>query len=560
MAIVQMTGGQAIVSALVEHGVDTVFGIPGTHNLEIYRHLAKLGVRHVNTRHEQGAGYAADGYARTTGRVGVAVVTTGPAVLNASTALAQAWSDSVPVLLISPGMPLRHPALGNGLLHEARDQQAALAAVGAASLRVTSVEEIPTAVAQAFALMLGGRPRPVHLEVPLDVLAEVAEITEAAQGGVTTPVVLPRSVPDGQVLAAVIERLAHAVRPVVLVGGGTKGAVDELSDFVEHLGAPVVTTTNGKGILPEDHPLALGAGIHLPAVRALVEDADVVVAVGTELAPADLWYGPLPLAGKLVRIDVDPVALITNARPDVAVVGDAAVVLVSLSRALKGPDVATDAGAATGTKGGSEREAVIARSRERKQADARAEGAEWLGIVDALESCLPRDIIVSADNAMACYYGAVTNLATYTPGSFLFPTGFGTLGYGLPAAIGAKVGNPDRPVLAMLGDGGVMFTVQELAAAADLGLALPVVVIDNSGYGEIRNEMLDRDDPVHAVTFGGTDFAALGRSMGCYGRTITDAAELASAVVAALAEDRPTVIHLLMSPDPTHSATERDDA
>lgn len=552
MAKVQMTGGQAVVSALVAHGVDTVFGIPGTHNLEIYRHLAKLGVRHVNTRHEQGAGYAADGYARTTGRVGVAVVTTGPAVLNAATALAQAWSDSVPVLLISPGMPLRHPALGNGLLHEARDQQAALAAVGAASLRVTSVAEIPVAVAQAFALMLGGRPRPVHLEVPLDVLAEVAELNELAQGGVTASVVLPLSVPDAQVVEAATERLAHAVRPVVIVGGGTKRAAAELCDFVELLGAPVITTTNGKGILPEDHPLSLGAGVHLPAVRNLIEDADVVVAVGTELAPADLWYGPLPLADKLVRIDVDPIALLTNAQPDVAIVGDAAVVLSSLTRALTAARVGEPAGAGVDA----ERDAAIASARERKQADARAEGAEWIAIVDALTPCLPRDIIVSADNAMACYYGAMTNLATYTPASFLFPTGFGTLGYGLPAAIGAKVGDPDRPVLAMLGDGGVMFTIQELASAADLGLALPVLVIDNSGYGEIRNEMIDRDDPVHAVTFGGTDFAALARSMGCLGETVNAPEELATAVTAALAADRPTVIHLLVTQLPTNPESE----
>ena len=548
MATVQMTGGQALVSALVAHGVDTVFGIPGTHNLEIYRHLAKQGVRHVGTRHEQGAGYAADGYARTTGRVGVAVVTTGPAVLNAATALAQSWSDSVPVLLVSPGMPLRHPALGNGLLHEARDQQAAMAAVGAASLRATSVEEIPAAVAQAFTLMLGGRPRPVHLEVPLDVLGEMAEITQLARGGVTVPVVLPRSVPDAGVLTAAVEWLVEAVRPVVLVGGGAKGAVAELREFVELLGAPVVTTTNGKGVLPEDHHLALGAGVHLPTVRALVQDADVVVAVGTELAPADLWYGPLPLADKLLRIDVDPIALLTNARPDVAVVGDAAVVLASLTQALGRRDLAVAVGA--------ERDAALADSRDGKRAEARAEGAEWIAIVDALGPCLPRDIIVSADNAMVCYFGAMTNLATYTPGSFLFPTGFGTLGYGLPAAIGAKVGNPDRPVLAILGDGGVMFTVQELAAAADLGLALPVLVVDNSGYGEIRNEMLDRDDPVHAVTFGGTDFAALGRSMGCHGQTVTDPAELASHVVAAFAADRPTVIHFLVSTDSTPPASE----
>ncbi len=167
-------------------------------------------------------------------------------------------------------------------------------------------------------------------------------------------------------------------------------------------------------------------------------------------------------------------------------------------------------------------------------------------VVAALAEGLPRDVVVAADNAMVCYLGAMTNLPTHTPGSFLFPAGFGTLGYGLPAGIGAKVADPDRPVVALLGDGGIMFTVQELATAAELGLALPVVVVDNSGYGEIRNEMVDRDDPVHAVTFPAPDFAALGRALGCAGVRIDDLAELGPAVAAALVGARPTVIHVRM--------------
>jgi acetolactate synthase-1/2/3 large subunit len=537
MGATDMTGGQALVASLAVNGVDTVFGIPGTHNLEIYRHLSEQGVRHVGTRHEQGAGYAADGYARTTGRPGVAVVTTGPALLNAATALAQAWSDSVPVLLVSPGMPLRHPALGNGLLHEARDQQAALAAVSAASLRATSVAEIPTAVAQAFALMLSGRPRPVHLEVPLDVLAETAAVE------VTAPVHLPTVSPEPQAVSRAVERLAAARRPVVVAGGGCADATVELRHLAELLGAPVVTTTNGKGVLDEDHPLAIGAGVHLPSVRALVDEADVVLAVGTELAPADLWYGPLPLAGKLVRVDVDPVGIVTNASPDVAVVGDAALTLSTLAKDLE----AREGYAARELE---EAEAAAERWRSRKREDARTEGHEWVDVVDAMADALPRGTVVAADNAMACYYGAMANLPTYGPASFLFPTGFGTLGYGLPAAIGAKVAAPDRPVLAMLGDGGVMFTVQELATASDLGIALPVLVVDNAGYGEIRNEMRDRNDPEHAVTFGGTDFVSLAHAVGCHGVRLDRPAGLADALSTALAADRPTVIHLVTLPAP----------
>ncbi len=525
--MVAMTGGEALVASLVAHGVDVVFGIPGTHNLEIYKHLAERGVRHVGTRHEQGAGYAADGYARATGRPGVAVVTTGPALLNAAAAVGQAYSDSVPVLVVSPGLPLRHPATGNGLLHEMKSQGTALAAVAAASLRPTSVAEISTAVAQAFSIMTAGRPRPVHLEVPLDVLAESGDVI------VVPPVATAPTLPVLALLDEAVGRLASAKRPVILAGGGSKPAAIELVRLAELLGAPVVTTTNGKGVLPEDHRLALGAGIHLPAVRELVAEADVVLAVGTELAPADLWYGPLPVAGKLVRIDVDPVGIVTNAVPDVSLVGDSRAVLQALQARLATAQLRGEPGDVTSW-------------RAQKSSEARIEGSEWLGIVEALAAVLPRDVVIAADNAMVCYFGAMTNLPTYTPGSFLFPTGFGTLGFGLPAGIGVKVADPRRPVVALLGDGGIMFTVQELATAAELGIALPVVVVDNSGYGEIRNEMSDRNDPVHAVTFPAPDFAALGRALGCAGVMIDDPADLGSAVSEALIADRPTVIHVRM--------------
>lgn len=526
---VQMTGGQAVVAALAAYGVEVVFGIPGTHNLEIYRHLRDVGLRHVSPRHEQGAGYAADGYARTTGRPGVAIVTSGPALLNAAAAVGQAYSDSVPVLVISPGLPVRHPALGNGILHEAKDQGAALAAIAAASIRVTSVAEIPVALAQAFAIMTSGRPRPVHLEVPLDVLAESGDVV-IAKAVRRSPAPAPATE-----TAAAAARLGSAATPVLLVGGGARTAAAEVRALAERLGAPVVTTANGKGVLPEDHPLSLGAGIHLASVADLVAAADVVVAIGTELAPSDLWNGPLPIRGLLVRIDVDPVAIVTNVVPDLALVGDAALTATQLLELLG--EVPAGSGSTAAEQ--------VAMWRTRKANDAAAEGAEWLDIVKALGEALPRDAIVANDSAMVCYYGAIANLPVHLPSSFLYPVGFGTLGYGLPAAIGAKVANPERPVVALLGDGGAMFTIAELATAADLAVPLPVVIVDNAGYGEIRNEMIDRDDPVHAVTFRSPDFAALGRALGCRGVTITDPIELTQAVREALAADVATVIHLI---------------
>ncbi|MFF4845468.1 5-guanidino-2-oxopentanoate decarboxylase [Streptomyces collinus] len=519
-----MSGGEALVAALAAHDVATVFGIPGTHNLPIYAALAQRGIRHVSPRHEQGAAFAADGWARASGQPGVCITTTGPAILNAVTAAAQSYSDSVPVLLISPGMPVRHPGRGNGLLHEVKDQQAAMDAVVAYSHRVTSVAEIPIAVAQAYARLTSGRPRPVHLEIPLDLLDERAPVS------VVSPIVVPASAPAPRVSQAAARALAAAERPVIVAGGGSRGADRELRALAELLGAPVVTTANGKGVLADDHPLAVGAGLHHPAVHALVADSDAVLAVGTELAPADLWNGPLNFTGTLVRIDVDAQAVVTNALPDIAVVADAALAL----RAIHG-----SAPAALPGRG----QARAAEARAARDAQARAEGADHLDLVAALAQVVGADGVLAADSAMAAYYGALSNLPAHRPRSFLYPTGLGTLGYALPAAIGAKLARPGSPVLALHGDGGLMFTVQELATAAQLRLPLPVVVSDNGGYGEIRNEMADRRDPVHAVDLPGPDFVGLARSLGCHGERADTPEHLIEAVQKAFTADRPTLIH-----------------
>lgn len=226
-----MTGGEALVRNLAAHGTDVVFGIPGNHNLGIYQHLAPNNIRHVLARHEQGCGYAADGYARVSGQPGVALVTAGPAVLNALASLGQAYADSVPVLLVSPGMPLRHPNRGNGHLHETKNQQAAVNAVVAVSHRVTSVAEIGDAVSQAFVDMTAGRPRPVHIEIPIDVLDESAEVAIGR----------PVSVPNCTAPTAQLERaaalLAGATRPGIVVGGGARAAAAEVRELAERLGA-----------------------------------------------------------------------------------------------------------------------------------------------------------------------------------------------------------------------------------------------------------------------------------------------------------------------------------
>ncbi|WP_157252100.1 thiamine pyrophosphate-binding protein [Nonomuraea typhae] len=528
-----VSGGEAVVRALAEHGVDTVFGIPGTHNLEIYRHLPAYRVRHVLTRHEQGAGYAADGYARACGRPGVVLVTSGPATLNAAAAIGQAYSDSIPVLLISPGMPLRSTP-GAGLLHETRDQSRAMDSVAAYSHRVTSVAGIPVALARAFAVLTSGRARPVHLEIPLDVLVERSVVISPG------PVAVPVTVPPDDMIAAAAQVLGAARAPLMIVGGGARWAAPQVRMVAERLGAAVVTTANGKGVLPDDHPLALGAGMHLPAVAEIARRAGAVLVVGSELAPSDLWHGPLEFTGPVVRVDADPAQLVTNAVPDVALAGDAA---ATLDRLLALLDPVPGRGAAAEVAA-----AEVARWRAIKDGQAMAEGGRWRWIVRALAEGVGRGGIVAGDSAMICYYGALTGLPAYGPSRFLHPTGYGTLGYGLPAAMGAAVALPGRAVAALMGDGGVMFTIAELAAAAQLGLALPVVVVDNGGYGEIRAEMVSRQDPVQAVELPSPDFVMLARSLGAYGVRAGDEESLTAAVKEALAADRPTLVHVRETP------------
>jgi thiamine pyrophosphate-dependent acetolactate synthase large subunit-like protein len=526
------TGGRAVARSLAAHGVDVVWGIPGTHNLELYAGLGEAGIRHLSPRHEQGAAFAADGYSRVTGRVGVCVTTSGPAVLNAATALGQSYSDSIPVLLVAAGMPLRHPGLGNGELHETKNLMAALDGVVAYAHRVTSVAEIPVAIAQAFARMATGRPRPVVIEVPLDLLTEEGPVA------VVPPVAPPVLAPEPPAIDAAAALLSHARRPAILAGGGASAAPVELRLVAERLGAPVACSINGKGTFAEDHPLSVGAGLAARAVRELVNESDVVLVVGCELAPSDLWWGPLELAGKAVRIDVDPAQAVTNAVPEVSVVADARLALAALLDAL---------GAGAGFEPGEPGAPGVARAarfRDAFRAQSADEGAAWSDVLGAIGAALGRDGVVVADNAMVSYFGAFTGVPAYRPRSFLFPTGYGTLGYAVPAAAGAKVGRPDARVLALSGDGGLMFTVGELAAAAQARVGFPVVVVDNAGYGEIRREMAERGDPPLGVDFDSPDFAALAEALGCHGVRATSRAELDEALERAFGADRPTVVHV----------------
>jgi acetolactate synthase I/II/III large subunit len=522
-----MTCGEALVSSLVAHGVRHVFGIPGTHNLPIYDHLASSPIAHVTPRHEQGAGYAADGYARASGRPGVCVTTTGPGLTNIVTAAATAYHDSVPLLLISPGMSTTVDGRDTGFLHEVKAQSAALGCIVDWSRRVASAEEATAAVHDAFASFASARPRPVHIEIPLDVLAAPAAPQQLPIAAAAPPE------PDAVQVAHAADVLRAARRPCLLLGGGAVAAAGPAVAIAERLGALVLTTVNGKGVVPEDHPLSLGASLRLPLARRLLSEADVVLAVGTELSESDLWVDDLVLGGELVRVDIDERQLQKNAPSRAPVRGDASAVLTHLLELLGG-DLAPS------------RAAGAASLRGRLAHDAARHGAPYERLHCEIAR-VARDAIVAGDSAMVVYYRSVHQVRPRAPRRFLYPVGYATLGYALPAAIGAKLARPESPVLAIMGDGGCMFSVAELAMAVELRLPIPLIVVDNGGYGEIKAEMLERGATPLGVDLRSPDFPRLAEALGARGVALRDVAELGARLTEAFAADGPTLIAIAES-------------
>lgn len=470
------TGGAAVVDALQACGVSTVFGIPGTHNLEIYRYLSDSGIRHVTPRHEQGAGYAADGYARASGRPGVCITTSGPGLTNIATAAATAYADSVPMLVIAPGVPRGMVGADSGWLHETRNQQMVMSGLLSSTLRADTASEASAFIRQVFTSWPSQRPRPAYLEIPLDVLEGPWD--GADSDAIQPPARHPLS-PAAVCAAAAILREGSTA---FLVGGGAKDVGSPLVELAERLGSPVVTTVNGKGAFPEAHPLSLGASIRLPAAQDVISNADTALLIGTEVADSDLWGGGLKPKGNLIRIDIDVRQLAKNLDATLQLPGDARDVVALLLGQLHDMP----------KKPYAELAEITARPRARILADVEAQAAPWIPLHAGLGSCLPEDAIIAGDSSQVSYYGTVHLWPVSSSRRFLYPTGYATLGYGLPAAIGAKIAWPGRPVLALVGDGAFMFSMSEMATAHEQRLGLPVIVVRNGGFGEIRREMDER--------------------------------------------------------------------
>ena len=522
--------GQVMMRLLKRYGVDTVFGIPGVHTLELYRGIAAESMNHVLVRHEQGAGFMADGYARVTGRPGVCTLITGPGLTNALTPIGQAFSDSIPMLVISSVNATTDLGRGWGRLHEITDQAASAAPLVGLSRTAYDADQVAAYLAEAFALFAAGRPRPVHLQLPIDVLGAAAGLAELP----VDPALPVRPVAPASEIERAARLLADAKRPLILVGGGAVDAVGTVAALAERLGAPVITSVAGKGILPDRHPLSLAATLPFGETQALLAEADVVLVLGSELAETDHWGDRLAIGGRLIRVDLDQRKLTDNYPAAMALQADAAATAAGLLEAL---------GQGRGEGWDGEAAAKVKAARDAVDAQQAKQDGGYMRALAALRRGLPENGVVASDMTQLAY-AANSGFPVDRPRSYLHPVGFGTLGYGLPAAIGAKLGAPDRPVVAMVGDGGLLFTLPELGTAIELELPLAILLWDNDGLGQIRDGMISRQMPQIGVSPRNPDFVAVAKGFGAAAEEVAGPDALPEALKRSFDRPGPTLLRL----------------
>lgn len=521
-----LSTGVYLTRLLKTYGVEVIFGIPGVHTVELYRGLDGSGLRHVTPRHEQGAGFMADGYARASGKPGVCFIISGPGMTNIVTAMGQAYGDSIPMLVISTVNAHGRMGSGEGWLHELPNQNALVAGVSAFSRTVNRPEELAPALAQAFAVFDSARPRPVHIELPINVM--LADASQLPLPG--PPPRLGRPAPNATALARAADILNTAKAPLLLVGGGAVRAASSVQALAQALDAPVVMTTNARGILPPDHPLGVSLTASMPETRALVAGSDVVLALGTELGPTDYDFyedGGFSIPGRLIRVDIDPAQIMRGHMPTLGLVASVEETLSHLSP-LIAPHLPGD-----GAKRAQDAMAGVAALSAPYQASLR--------VLNTIRETLP-DALIVGDSTQLVYAGNTGFAAAVPGGYFNSATGFGTLGYGLPAAIGAALGAPGRPTVAIVGDGGLQFSLAELASAVEAQVPVILLLHDNSGYGEIKSYMQAQGIPPLGVDILTPDLIQIAKACGWTTDRVTTLGDLAAGLARSAGSALPNLL------------------
>ncbi len=525
------TGGEAVVEALIAQGIDTLFGLPGIQNDWLYNALfdKRDQIKVIHTRHEQGTSYMALGYAQATGEPAVFNVVPGPGILNASAGLATAYSLNAKVLCLTGQIHSANIGKGKGDLHEIPQQSEILRGLSKWSDLVLHPADAGRKVAGAFYEMNSGRPRPAALEAPPDILKMRAEVPDEA------PVWQPFYPPvDSGAVETAGKWLGQAEHPMIFVGGGAQGVSAEVRQLAEVLQAPVVAYRTGHGVLDSRHYLSLKS----PESHEYYKKTDAVLAVGTHMRiPLSRWGSDENM--KVIRIDVDNDAMRRIQKPDLPIVARTEDALPPLINAVD----------------------RFNRKREAREAEMLALKATWRETIAFLEPQntylrilreeLDEDGIF-VDELTQVGYAARISFPVYKPRSFISSGYQGTLGYGFPTALGAKVAKPDAPVLSIAGDGGFMFTVQELATAVQHKIPLVTIVFNNDAYGNVRTmQIRDYDERVIATDLLNPDFVKLAESFGANAFRAETEDELRRALRYGFASDLPTLIDVPIGETPS---------
>jgi acetolactate synthase-1/2/3 large subunit len=491
-----------LVAGLESAGVKVCFGLPGVHNLAAWKALSSSDIRLVGVRHEQTAVYAADGYARASGEVGVAITTTGPGAANTLGALGEAWASGSPVVVIATDIPssIRRRGVYRGALHEASDQEAMFKPVTKATFKVADPGTAGHAIQRAIQTAISAPSRPVYVEVPTDVLS--------AEAPADLDETLPTVARSYEIPARAFELLAAAERPLIWAGGGAlrSGAEEQVGALAERLAAPVFTTYMARGLLGNEHPCAVGLPPHLPAAGRLWDEADVVVAIGTDFDGMMTQNWAMPQPPHLIAINVDGEDAAKNYEPEVVVLADAAEATAALGERVP-------------PRNGLEE---LRRRLEGIRAEAlgqlEREHPEEMRFLSVFAEAVPADTVVVADMCIAGYWlGALHPVAG--PRKLAYPMGWGTLGYGFPLSIGSALAGTG-PVVSVSGDGGFLYACGELATVAQERIPLTAVIVDDGGYGMLRFDQRHRGEPTFGVDLATPDFEALARSFGIEAETV----------------------------------------
>lgn len=495
-------GGDVVVETLTALGATHVFGIPGQHALGLFDAIRRSDLEFVSSRVENNSAFGADGYARVTGEVGVLFVSTGPGALTALGALQEAYTTGVPLLVISSQVPRRGLGGGrNGLLHQLDDQQRSAQNVTKSTAVVRDAAHIPSAIADAWALAQAAPAGPTWVEIPEDVLLEPAPVPPVR----AVVYEIPARPARAELVEEAARLLAGAARPVVLAGGGVRRSAtgpEGLRRVAEALGAPVVSTVGGKGAIPFSHPLSAASWIEDRCTTELLEDADVLLAIGTTIGEVTSNYFTFAPRGRLIQIDAEPRVLGSN-YPGLGIHADAGIALNAIADLLPAP--ATDAASRAGA-----RTAADLRRRVEARLDAQDLAAEQTLLAD-LRAAVPDDVPTFWDMTIAGYWA----WSAWDPrgGGFHSAQGAGGLGFAFPAALAAAIGS-GRRTLAVSGDGGAMYSIAELATARQHDADVTWLVVDDGGYGILREYMTGKFGQATATELARPDFVALAAAFG----------------------------------------------